>query len=856
MAIDAAGLARLVLLLPFLLLVPGASLLAALPPSPPPARAGGLVEATWRVVIVSTVISGALALVLAMLGMFRMGLLLLVVAAFSGLAWLAGRRRGPLGTRLASVFRPPTRSDLVPLFGFVVALAVFARPHETITGGADAGVYMSIAAHLARSGDLVVREPLLADLGPDVASAFTLTFPDGSDLPLRFPGFYAVDVAQGVSLPQFFPLHSVWLAIFYSLGGLWPALASLALWGALGVLGVYLAGRWALGPFPAALGAIGLMLVAPQVWFSRYTTSEALTQSLVWALLAAFAIYVRDGFPPRLGALAGLALGGVLLTRIDTPFLLALPAGLAAWFLVSRRHSRWAGRRRGLAAFFTPALVLGALAAFYAAQFAWPYVRNTAGVLPLLRPLLAAATLAVVAVGAAWLVARRRRLDMNAPTVMAALSRGRAVLALAIVGLGLWAYFVRPLFGAGATWSVWYGATVTYAPQLSLVQLGWYLSPVGVALAVAGAALAAWRAPWSRVWLLLAVGLFFSVLYLANPINNPRHIYVMRRYVPVVLPAFTLFAGYALAWLGGWLKEARPGGRPLAGAARFWRPVAAVALGAAMLVAILPVTWRVAAGREMGGAVAQLGALAARVEPNAVLVFRDADPVGNGAFFGTPLQFIFGRDAVSLYDVSDPTRYRRAFEAWQSQGRPVYLLLSEGATLPGAESLALTPKERVQLSLSALEATLDTPPSAWTAYRPSASLYRLGATGGGRVDVGNVDALAVVDGLYAAEGDGSLDFRWTNGDAVVRVATAPGATRLRLRLAGRPGQVTPLDIAIDGRAVGRLDVRSDLAEYLLPLPADLALGSTAEVRLVSPTFTPGGADQRQLGILVDWLGFE
>jgi len=791
-----------------------------------------------------------------MAGAFRLTWLILGVAAFSAAAWLVGQWRGPAAMRLTSIWRGPTRDDAVPLAVFVAALVVFAHPHETIIGGGDAGVYMSIAAHLSHSGGLVVREPLLADLGPEVASAFTLTFPDGSDLPLRFPGFYAVDVTNGVSLPQFFPLHAVWLAIFYSLGGLGTALASVALWGALGTLGVYVAGRWALGSVPAALGAVGLILLAPQVWFSRYTTSEALTQALVWALLAAFAIYVRDGFPARLGALGGLALGGVLLTRIDTPFLLALPAGLAVAYLLSRRHPRWAGQRGNLAAFFTPVVVLGALTAVYATQFAWPYVRNTAGVLPLLRPLLALGVLTMVAVGGVGLVLRRRRLRLTAPEVVTALDRGRAVLGVAIIGLGVWAYFIRPLVTAGATWSTWYGGTVTYSPQLSLVQLGWYLSPVGVALAVTGAALAAWRAPWPRVWLLLAVALFFSLLYLANPINNPRHIYVMRRYVPVVLPAFALFAGYALAWLGGWLKEAQPLGRPLSGAARVWRPAAAVALGVAALAVMTPVTWRVAASREMGGAVDQLGALAARIEPNAVLVFRDADPVGVGAFLGTPLQFIFDRDAVSLYDTSDPARYRRAFAAWAAQGRPVYLLLSEGATLPGGDGLALAGVARVGADLATLEMTLDAAPARWQTFRPSASLYRLGGSPGGRVDVGGVDNLAVVSGWYGREETGNAGVRWTNGDAVVRVAPPPDATRLRLRLAGPPGRATPLDITVDGRAVGRLDVQPDLAEYTLPLPADLALAATVEVRLLSPTFTPGGADPRRLGVLVDWLGFE
>ncbi|HOU41282.1 MAG TPA: hypothetical protein PK829_08445, partial [Promineifilum sp.] len=66
-------------------------------------------------------------------------------------------------------------------------------------------------------------------------------------------------------------------------------------------------------------------------------------------------------------------------------------------------------------------------------------------------------------------------------------------------------------------------------------------------------------------------------------------------------------------------------------------------------------------------------ALNAALEPDAVLLFYDGVPIGNGDFFGTPLQFIYGHHAFALRDPALPgADLVRAVEIWHNSGRAVY----------------------------------------------------------------------------------------------------------------------------------------------------------------------------------------
>ena len=88
-------------------------------------------------------------------------------------------------------------------------------------------------------------------------------------------------------------------------------------------------GAGAAGLVSAALAAGLLSFTVTQIWFARYPTSEALTLLLMFTGLYGLARYARTR-EAWAAVLAGVALGEVMLVRIDTYFLLGVPLVLAA----------------------------------------------------------------------------------------------------------------------------------------------------------------------------------------------------------------------------------------------------------------------------------------------------------------------------------------------------------------------------------------------------------------------------------------------------------------------------------------------------------------------------------------------
>ncbi|MGC8782653.1 MAG: hypothetical protein ACP5UQ_17465, partial [Anaerolineae bacterium] len=289
---------------------------------------------------------GWLALVLAELGFFSLTRLAVLWAVLvSGLGWQWRQR---VGLRAApTVPWRVNRWELAALPVWLVAAAwLFFRPHEFITGGADAGVYINLGASIARSGGILIYDPLLAGLDPGLYPALLRQLPPSEMAPFYlFPGFYVPSAPAGAVIPQFYPLHPVWQAIAFAVGGLRTELLMTPLWGVLGALAIYFIMRRLWG-WPAGLLALGaLSVTALQAWFARYPTAEMLTQYLLWTGLWALIAWL-DGREPRglWAALAGGALGQVFLVRIDMYALLLLPVGVGFWLWRThgwRRESLW-----------------------------------------------------------------------------------------------------------------------------------------------------------------------------------------------------------------------------------------------------------------------------------------------------------------------------------------------------------------------------------------------------------------------------------------------------------------------------------------------------------------------------------
>ncbi|MEP7190255.1 MAG: hypothetical protein ABI901_13775, partial [Roseiflexaceae bacterium] len=344
-------------------------------------------ERHYERIVAGALLNGWLALTLAELGLFSVGLhLVLVLALCVGCAVIAWRR-GALSfrrrttddgrkSRSSVVGRPSSVVAHWELLSFAAVGVVFvllvARPFEVVLGARDAGVYTNSGFAIAATGGIVQHDALVQQIGQDeqsddaelhAAAAQAETNFLGNQNATRFiatrlrlSGFqiWAGDLDQGRVVPQFLHLYPAWLALLTSLLGLRGGLLATGLLGFLGVWSVGMLGRRLAGPWVGLLGALFLALNGVQVWFSRYSTSEACAQFLCFAALYGFAVMQGDGRPTTEtpnsqlptpnsqawfgGLIAGVAAGQLALARIDF-FVLVVP--LLLYLAYASLTKRW-----------------------------------------------------------------------------------------------------------------------------------------------------------------------------------------------------------------------------------------------------------------------------------------------------------------------------------------------------------------------------------------------------------------------------------------------------------------------------------------------------------------------------------
>jgi hypothetical protein len=281
------------------------------------------------------------------------------------------------------------------------------------------------------------------------------------------------------------------------------------------------------------------------------------------------------------------------------------------------------------------------------------------------------------------------------------------VMAL-IVGLALYAWFVRPYVGADVVWHDPYSTTAV--PQINrdnLLRLSWYISPLGVWLGVIGVCLMVWQ--WRpETAVIVAIPLFFLVFYQWNVRANPHQIYVRRRFllsVPLlVLTAVNLFHWllYDIGRLGS-VDISRGSAKRVhqtkcQHGLREWRPENTTSLtqsplsslqspnrrtGSIVLTLLLIAAWlggQIWSARgfitqvDNRGLLTQIEAFNEQFDPHSILLFSEPHPIGIGDFFGTPLRFSFGHDVFKLYhpEALDAAVLANTIEEWQNNGRTIY----------------------------------------------------------------------------------------------------------------------------------------------------------------------------------------
>ena len=586
------------------------------------------------------------------------------------------------------------REGIVAAVLFAGALYLYSLPAEYLPAFFDPGWYLNTGALVAETGALTFESQPFSTLPPDLRPLFFSSFSalrfDFPQLPeSRSRGFFLTafavpDADDGAIRPYHPPLLSIWLALFYTLGGVRAALHVPILFGALSVLAMFLAGRALFGRGPGLLAAVLLALSLPQVYFSRTSYAEILLQFFVLIGLYELTTFAR-GMGSIHAALAGLALGQALLTKIES-VLIVIPLAVfwAAW--LARRR----GGFRALAVFGVPFAALAGHALLLAVTVNRFYVAlNGYGVwsrlrIALARPLLWLALAVGVVVAASWLFSHRRSwrgVSAGHWLIQAPSPAVRRAMAWVILLLAAYGYFVQPLVS-----SIMAGGLTASEPP-SLVQLGRFLSPWGLWLGVVGLVLLLDRGfVWRHLFFAALVLTTCAIVVAAPTISTGvSPLYTIRRQVPVVIPVFVLLASYAL--LGDW----RPATDFLRRSPRIARNHSATDVaslrqryrlslvpfvqGLAILVLVaglVQIARPYLRYREMRGTVAFVEHLADQFPPETLALFEAVSVDSHVGRFAAPLWAMHGIDTLVLSSRAVPEEMDQALAHWASRYRAMY----------------------------------------------------------------------------------------------------------------------------------------------------------------------------------------
>ena len=785
-------------------------------------------ETIFAAALCGVLVTGWIALLLAELGALSPLTMLIALAVVC--AGLSRLRR-----RAARLTRPSPRDALAASLVLALAAATVAARSEDVLGGRDGGTYANTAVWLAREGTLRVHSDALAATPGEWRRIFHAS--------ALYPGFYIAHAATGQLVPQFLHLHPAYLAVGFWLGGVAGLFLVTPLFGVLATLGVFFFVRRRLGPGAAVVAAAVLALNLAQIWGARTPLSEPATQLGVFAALWSMAAGQATG-GLRWGLLGGAALGTCFLLRIDAPLLLlGIVPALAVAAISRADSSRWISR-----GFLPAALALATWGAVHAWLFSRPYVVDLAR---LVRPLWLLTALAVGTCAA--MIAARKRLR---PGVERLHRHGRAAWAVCALVLGaafVFALWIRPGLEPFAARP---SGMRTYV-EASLLRVGWYFSQPGLILAAAGLVLRlrAWLVERRTEWLpFLALFLSFALLYFWNQRIFPDHPWMMRRFLPVVVPGIAVAIAAAAWTLWRVSGRARPAARAAA--------AAGIVLVLAHEIAMAAPFWTL---REKAGLVGQLDAIAQRIPDDALLLFSHP---GQEAGVATPLAMMWDRAALPVIRLRDDRggeRRRGRFEAqvlrWLAEGREIlYLTANDGDAVFLTHQVRWEEIDLLQIDVPTFGVRYDGPPGEPQRHTVEYRLLRAAsAVGDPRPCAGAVlhaggHAGNVMQGLYGLESTARERFHWASPRARVMFPSCDRTnpvrpTVLRVRAScGRtpsPGDCT-VEVTINGEAAGALQLTDTFADHDVPLPPAALRGpiGPVDVRFEGPAFTPPTTGER------------
>ena len=595
-----------------------------------------------------------LAVALAQLSLFRPWAVGAAVAIACAAGWGVWRLLKPFA-------RPTPRREILFLAILIVGGGLlYGWPAEELPQNGDASIYPNTATMLLRTGGLSYHYAPLDGLTEEEKELFYIPAEQQlSDIEIQsyegllYGAYYVMDPGQNTIVSSRPPLTIVWMGLLGMLGGERSMLYVTPLFGTLSLVIVYFLGKRLFSDRAGAVAAVWQLVSFPQLYFSRTSYAEVVGQLFVLSLLYALVTYWQTRRHAYL-LLALAALTAAFAARID--FILVVPTLLLFLMLLALRRDwkavAWSLFGAAMAVAFTVWTINRPYAGATAEIVIGGHLRSLLA-LPIGVQLGASSAALAVVVLIGWLASRMSELWQRR------LFRwGLAVLVVVGVSYALW---IRPLFPTYVRLAD--GSLYPTHNEEILAITTRYLSPLFVWLAAAGVILIPWRKRlrFEQILLLVFVASFAGPFFWKYTTARVYPV-ALRRILPEVLPAMSLFGASLISWLSR-RRTTR------------WLALGAAGLTAALLLGISGPYWF---HQGSAGALDLLHTLAERIPDDSVVLIEPRQEGSIVGWFASPLWSSGGDNALLLNDSDlDGELLGELLCQWYNEETTVYLLAQD-----------------------------------------------------------------------------------------------------------------------------------------------------------------------------------
>ena len=757
-----------------------------------------------------------------------------------------------------SIPRNETFFILISMIFLIIIGTVYHS--EDIMGRKDAGVYISTGINIAKTGSIRIKDELISKYGFENTDVFLIDHGnalDGKPRWERFAGFYVYN-QDGTIVPQFFHTYQVWVAIFYSLWGIYGALFLNTFLSILCFLSIFYFVKNITGSPSAFFSAIILITNAIQLWFSRLPSNEMFLQYFFFTGLYLYNLSFNVGSgSPRpliignetsplqnedkkyLIVFSAISFGASFL--IKTSCWLCLPVLIFFFFLNTIKNK---SNRYNLIAFLI-ILIFFVLAFLYGIIYTDFYLYGLYRHFIRLRyPLSVLQTVLVFIAGIIdTIIITYILYKFKILKLVEKKSLRLFIIAILIISL-IFIYIIQTK--RIETTNIW-------SESSNLVQIGWYFSIPGLIFLLIGLALMIYRKNGYGYELFLLI-FFSSALFLVRKHIANEHIWATRRWAPIVVPSFAIFIGYSL----GLLYEKK----------QVLTKIASIILLILILVLTIVPDRHIIFHKEYNGTIKFLNEFEKRFEKGSYILY---DQMHLLYMLALPMHYWKGYTAVLLEQQSDPQLNYKLIEnvmKWLSEKKNVYFISTFDIPTIQGDEWTLKKKDFIDIDLPVLEQALNKFPKNIIREKYRFYIYQYISKPFSEetfnIQIGKND-VGFIMGFYDVSKLGEdRTFRWTQKDAYVSIGRLWAmhidknkSYILKIKLwGGRTPDVPKAKVIIklDGMVLDEFIAENEPEEYMFKINAE-QIHYNSVLQISSDVWEPV-AGKGLLGICIENIKIE